>query len=83
VGELPPFNFASDVNPWCLCQENLPWNAVVVEKLNNTKFFWKWGDLKSHSHQNWQDFKYEFEVTREDSVWKINVLAGFDLEKIN
>lgn len=80
IGDLPPFEFASGVNPWCLCQDNMDWNLVEVEQLQENEFYWKWGGLKADTHPSWKDFKYKFKVTIEDSKYKISYLEGFDIE---
>ena len=83
VGDLPPFNFSSDVNPWCQCQDIMDWNLVEVEQINGNDFQWNWGELSEETHQSWKDFKYKFSVIQEDSIWKISYLEGFDIELIN
>jgi len=83
VGDMPPFNFSSDVNPWCQCQDNMDWNLVKVEQIKGNDFQWKWGELSNETHQSWSDFKYKFSVILEDSKWKISYLEGFDIDQIN
>lgn len=82
VGDMPPFNFASGANPWCQCQDNMDWNLVEVEQINDNEFQWKWGGLKEDTHQSWKDFRYTFNVTQEDSKWKISYLEGFNINEI-
>src|ERR1700753_3652865 len=83
VDELPIYNFANDVDPWCNCQDNLTWKLVEVEviSLNDTKgkLRWKWGksDLKKSS-PDWKDFTYKFDVVKEDGKWRISYMEGFD-----
>ncbi|HEY2580465.1 MAG TPA: hypothetical protein VGI43_01585 [Mucilaginibacter sp.] len=82
TGELPPFNFANDVNPWCDCQDNSSWSAikVCVVNLNNEsgELYWKWGDLDANASADWKDFRYKFKVKKEDGKWKISYMEGFD-----
>ena len=82
VGDMPPFNFASNVNPWCLCQDNMDWNLVEIEQTNGNEFRWKWGGLNQDTHQSWKDFSYKFKVTKEESKWKISYLDGFNINDI-
>ncbi len=85
VYELPPFNFYNDVNPWCLCQDNLSWDNVAVEiiKLSNDKgeLKWNWGKLDSNTDSSWKDFSYTFRVVKVDNKWKISYLQGFDYKE--
>jgi hypothetical protein len=83
VGDVPPFNFASDVNPWCLCQDTpAPWDQVEVNHLEGQTYEWKWGGLKEETHPSWKEFRYKFKVTTENSKWVISYLEGFDIEQI-
>jgi len=82
VGDLPPFIFANDVNPWCLCQDvpydkPNPWESVEVKFISFEKgkavLTWTWGNSK------WsKDFKYKVQVCKEGGRWKIIYLQGFD-----
>lgn len=85
IYELPTFNFANDVNPWCLCQDNLSWDNVAIEivKLDNYKgeIKWNWGTLDSNTDSSWKDFSYTFRVVKENDKWKISYLQGFDFKK--
>lgn len=83
VGDMPPFNFASDVDPWCLCQDTpSTWDQVEVNHLEGQTYEWKWGGLKAETHPSWKEFRYKFKVTRENSKWVISYLEGFDKERI-
>ncbi len=82
VGDMPPFNFASDVNPWCLCQDNMDWNLVEIEQTNGNEYRWKWGGLNQDTHQSWKDFSYKFKVTKEKSKWKMSYLDGFNINEV-
>ncbi|MDO9511999.1 MAG: hypothetical protein Q7J34_09585 [Bacteroidales bacterium] len=85
VGDLPTFIFANDVNPWCLCQDNMDWNTVEVKiiSLDNVKgeLEWYWGNLSSDTDPSWKEFKYKFRITKEENHWKIAYLEGFDFKE--
>ncbi|MGZ3753695.1 MAG: hypothetical protein ACXVAY_01980 [Mucilaginibacter sp.] len=85
MGELPTFSFANDVNPWCSCQDNMSWDLVNVEviNLNNTKgeLYWNWGKPKSDWDAGWKEFKYKFGVEKENGIWKISYMQGFDFKQ--
>jgi len=75
VHELPTFNFANDINPWCLCQDSPTMENIEIKiikmKNDSGELLWKWKlDL------GWSDFK--FRVAKEDNKWKISYLEGFD-----
>lgn len=75
VGELPPFG--NDANPWCNCQDNPDnyWKTLTIKKLNikgnKADFVWTWGD----------DFEYKTKAKKENSVWEISYLEGFDFNQ--
>jgi hypothetical protein len=85
VGDLPTFIFANDVNPWCLCQDNLSWESVEVEivQLNpdEGELEWNWGKLGSDIDPSWKEFSYQFKVKKENNKWKILYLQGFDFKE--
>lgn len=85
IRDLPPFTFSGDVNPWCLCQDNLDWNKVEVEvvSLDNERgeLDWHWGNLSANSHSSWKKFSYRFRVVKENAKWKIAYLKGFDFKE--
>lgn len=68
IGEMPPFNFYADNNPWCLCQDNLDWNKVQIKKLEVNNYTWFWGDLPEGLHSSWKEFKCSFSVIKEDET---------------
>jgi hypothetical protein len=80
TGDLPPFNFASDADPWCLCQDTPSqnyWDLIETsfQKLSKEKatLTWTWG------HSEWsKQFSYKVRATKEDGKWKIAYLQGFD-----
>ncbi|MDR6969625.1 ribonuclease HI [Flavobacterium arsenatis] len=75
IGELPSFGF--DANPWCNCQDNPDnyWEILTIKKLaikeNKASFVWTWGD----------DFQYKTKAIKENNVWKIAYLEGFDFNE--
>ena len=85
VGDLPPFIFANDVDPWCNCQDNEDWNKVEVRviKLNENEgeLEWIWGNLSTDAHNSWKNFAYNFKVVKENGKWKIAYLKGFDFKE--
>ena len=85
TGELPTFRFANDVDPWCECQDNLSWNLVEVEmiSLNNEKgkLRWKWAKSELTGAPDWKDFRYKFDVEKENGKWKISYMEGFDFKE--
>lgn len=90
TGELPPFSFANDVNPWCLCQDVPydtpdPWSLVEVEviSLNDDEgaLNWKWGKPELNGSADWRDFRYKFNVKKENGKWRISYLQGFDFKE--
>ncbi|MBE8723629.1 hypothetical protein [Flavobacterium hungaricum] len=77
VGELPPFG--NDANPWCNCQDypDEYWKTIAVNNLkidnNKASFYWTW---------SWKgDFKYKTTVVKENGVWKIASLEGFNFDE--
>lgn len=85
IGDLPTFIFANDFNPWCMCQDNLPWDSVEVKIINlnsnNGELDWNWGNLKSDYDSSWKDFSYRFRVVKEGNKWEISYMQGFDFKE--
>jgi len=85
VYELPTFNFANDVDPWCSCQDNFSWDKVEVEivKIDNDKgeLKWNWGKLDPGTDQSWKDSSTPFRVVKVAGKWKISYLQGFDYDE--
>jgi len=90
VGDLPPFTFVSDVNPWCLCQDVPddtvnPWDFVEIRTIyldkDKGEASWDWGKLEFNTHPSWKDFSYNFKVVKENHKWKIAYLQGFDFKE--
>lgn len=77
VGDLPPYG--NDSNMWCNCQDS-PEEYWKTMKLNNLKidhnkatFNWIWTTWKDGS-------KYNVRAVKENGIWKIAYLEGFDYE---
>lgn len=80
IGEYPPFG--TDANEWCHCQDvpsDYYWNNIEIKNIkviggNTVSLTWNWG--KSN---NWSSgFKYPIKVKKEDNIWKVTYLDGFD-----
>lgn len=90
TGELPTFMFANDVDPWTLCQD-VPYDEpnafdyveVIPVKLEGDKgeLVWKWGNLRSDQNPEWEKFSYKFNVEKENGLWKVSYLQGFDFKE--
>jgi hypothetical protein len=89
-GELPPFNFDNDIDPWSSSQDapyDNPNPADFVEvgiiNLDNEKgeLYWKWGRLAADADKSWKDFYYKFMVVRVSGKWKISWLQCFDYKE--
>jgi hypothetical protein len=90
TGELPPFNFANDVDPWSDCQDEPydtpnPYDLVDVHVVNlnqkDGELYWTWGKLGADVDPSWKKFTYKFKVEKEDGKWKIAYLEGFDFKQ--
>lgn len=72
VGELPPYG--NGANPWCDCQDSPDnyWKTITLRDVmindNTATYDWTWGG----------NFKYKVKATKENGVWKILYLQGFD-----
>jgi hypothetical protein len=76
VGDMPPFG--NDANPWCDCQDNPDeyWKTMTITNLkvenNKAVFYWTW---------SWKgNFKYKVTTIKENGIWKISYLQGFDYD---
>ncbi|WP_316632909.1 hypothetical protein [uncultured Flavobacterium sp.] len=75
VGELPPYG--NDSDPWCDCQDNpeVFWKTMQVNNLkvenNKATFYWTWTEWKETP-------KYKVTAVKENGIWKIAYLNGFD-----
>jgi hypothetical protein len=85
VNDPPPFTFANDVDPWCLCQDVPyfePWDLIEVEPVRLSgkrgELYWTWGSLGPNADPGWKQTAYLFRVVKEDNRWKIDYLQGFD-----
>jgi hypothetical protein len=89
IGDIPSFNFASDVNPWCSCQEILfddpnHWDVdikIICLNDKNGELEYTWGKSVLNTDPSWGYFKYKFKVTKEKNKWKISYMEGFDFEE--
>lgn len=85
VGNLPTFIFANGASPWCICQDNMDWNTVEVDiiSLDNEKgeLEWYWENLDPETDESWEVFKYKFRVVKEDNIWKVAYMEGFDFKE--
>ncbi|HEU4497315.1 MAG TPA: hypothetical protein VFR70_09710 [Flavobacterium sp.] len=76
TGELPPFG--NGTNPWCACQDSPDnyWKKITLKNIafngNNATYAWTWGDGSA----------YKAEAVKEDGVWKISYLQGFDFNEL-
>jgi hypothetical protein len=94
TGEIPPFGFHTDADPWCDCQD-VPYggeNAFIVAanlvevhiiELNNEsgKMYWTWGSLPKDVSPDWKTVSYKFNVEKEGGKWKVSYLQGFDIKR--
>ncbi len=90
TGELPPYNFANDVDPWSDCQD-VPYDKpnayslvdVHVVSLNKEEgeLYWTWGRIGINTDNSPDEFRYKFKVKKEGNKWKISYLEGFDFEQ--
>ena len=75
IGELPPYG--NDANPWCNCQDNPDnyWKKIKLKNIvindKNASYDWTWGD----------NFKYKVKAIKENGIWKISYLQGFDINE--
>lgn len=90
TNEIPPYKFASDVDPWTLCQDvpydkPNPYDYVEVKiiKLDGDcgEFDWKWGGLDLNVASDWRSFSYRFKVKLQGGKWRISYLKGFDYKE--
>lgn len=72
VGELPPFGFGA--SPWCSCQDFpddfLNKTRIKYLEINNNTANYDWGFGT--------DDLYSIKAVKENDVWKISYLQGFD-----
>lgn len=78
VGDLPPFKFANDIDPWCLCQgfSAQQFDGIRINKMDSRSGELTWNWKRGNS---WTDFK--FRVVKENNKWKISYMQGFDFEE--
>lgn len=79
VGYLSPFS--NGANEWCNCQD-VPsdnfYHHIIIENLkiegNSAQFIWRF-NVKNHY---WGDFSYTVKAKKENNIWKIASLQGFE-----
>lgn len=85
VGDLPTFPFANGASPWCMCQDNLDWNTVEVKAIalddDEGELEWYWGNISADTDPSWKEFRYKFNVKKENNIWQISYMEGFDFEE--
>ncbi|MFO7369636.1 MAG: hypothetical protein R6X09_05125 [Bacteroidales bacterium] len=81
IGDLPPFRFANDCNPWWNGQEYFSLQLVIVEKINLSKdegeFYFKCGSM-GNDCSGLEGYKTRFRVVKRENKWKISYMQGFD-----
>lgn len=79
VGDLPPYG--NDANMWCDCQDSPEayWKTmkITILKIENNKasLNWTWMEWKDKS-------KYNVKAVKENGIWKIAYLEGFDYNSL-
>ncbi len=77
IGEMAPFSFATDASPWCNCQDNFGWDKIVAKEIrfdkNSCELKWGWN--------KWTDYSYRVKLKKENEVWKIDEMEGFDFNE--
>jgi len=82
AGDMPPYGNGS--NPWCNCQDEPyveHWDKIEITfiEINQSKatLTWTWGQSE------WsKDFNYKVKVKKENEVWKVSYLQGFDFDRM-
>lgn len=75
MGDMSPIE--PEANPWCNCQDSPDnyWKRLKIQRLkinnNVASFDWTWG----------KKFAYHVQAQKENNIWKISYLEGFDLKK--
>ena len=88
VGDMPTFNFSSNINPWTGSQDipyndPIPYDYVEIKwgNIGNGELIWKWGKPELITDPSWKVFEYQFRVVKENDRWKISYLQGFDFKE--
>ncbi|MHC1705011.1 MAG: hypothetical protein AB9846_13965 [Tenuifilaceae bacterium] len=74
---IPPFRPDVDVNAWCNCQDTPDnyWERITITNLkvnkDNATFKWTFGS----------DYFYTMKTRKENSIWKVSYLEGFEKKK--
>ncbi len=73
VGDMSPF--ANDADVWCNCQDILEkyWEKMTLSK------FEKQGEERAFVSTLEEGFTYKMRAKKENNVWKISYLEGFDI----
>lgn len=89
TGDIPPFSFDSDADPWCNCQD-VPYDKpdpyglvdvhIITLNKEKGKMYWTWGSLPKGVSPGWGTITYKFNVIKEAGKWKIAYLQGFDVK---
>lgn len=87
VGDGPTFSFASEADPWTMCQD-VPYDTpnpyehveISVVDLGKGEMRWQWGSLPLEADSDWKNFAY-FRVVKENGKWKIDSMEGFDFKE--
>ena len=79
VGEISPFG--NNANPWCDCQDTPSdtfWDYMIFDfsVIDNDKatLSWTWDNSELS-----KSFSYIIRVVKEDGVWKVAYMQGFDI----
>lgn len=77
-GEIPPFS--SGAYDWCNCQDTPSedfYNNITIKNIiiadNIAVFSWLW-----NAGQEWDDVSYQVKARKENGIWKILSLQGFE-----
>ena len=78
IAEMAPFSFSTDANPWCNCQDNFGWDKIIAKEFklveNTCEIKWGWNE--------WKDYSYKVKLKKENGVWKIEEMEGFDYKEV-
>ncbi|MFC5283514.1 hypothetical protein [Pedobacter alpinus] len=60
-----------------------PYNFIEIDIVNNEngEVTWKWGKLEPNMDASWKEFSYKCRVKKENDLWRISYLQGFDFEE--
>ena len=78
TGDVP--SFEPEADHWCSCQDcpDIYWNIITISDFNfgsdSVSFNWTWGNNFGFTKE-----KNKANAKKENGVWKLNYLAGFEL----